>query len=162
MNGLVHSINVSQGGVPNSPVEVANIMSGGLEGDVNRFRSENKNGDPDRAVCLFSLERIHDLQREGHPIEVGSTGENITIRGMDWSSLRVGMKFSIGASVIELSEPCAPCGKIGAYFEGRRFSRVDHDIQEGWSRWLARVVVEGSVSIGDSVNLVNPPPTERN
>ncbi len=154
MSGFVHSINVSAGGVPKYPVKEAKIEINGLEGDFNRFRNEKREGDYDRAVCLFSLERIEDLQMEGHPIEVGSTGENITIRGVDWPSLEAGMRFSIGSATLELSEPCAPCGKIGESFVGRRFSRVDHDMEAGWSRWLARVVEEGNVSVGDAVNMI--------
>ena len=36
-------------------------------------------GGPERALCLFSLERILELQAEGHPIFPGAAGENITI-----------------------------------------------------------------------------------
>ena len=41
MRGEVHSINVSHGGVPKSMVESADIMNSGVEGDFNRFRSNN-------------------------------------------------------------------------------------------------------------------------
>ena len=97
------------GGVPKLPVRAATLRLDGVEGDYNRFRTEKRNNDAGRAVCIFSLERIHDLQREGHPIEIGSTGENLTIEGLDWSTLKVGMKFKVGGAIIELSEPCAPC-----------------------------------------------------
>ena len=53
MRGEVHSINVSDGGVPKSRVESANIMKSGVEGDFNRFRS-GRGGSEDRAVCIFS------------------------------------------------------------------------------------------------------------
>ena len=111
----------------------------------------------DRAVCIFSLELIQRLKNEGHPIEIGSTGENLTIRGVDWDSLSEGTRLEIGDVVLELSEPCAPCSKIGESFIGRRFDRVDHNQEYGWSRWLARVLREGRVSVGDSVNIVITP-----
>ena len=157
MRGVVHSVNISSGGVPKYPVKGANIGANGVEGDFNWFRNEKREGDPDRAVCLFSLERIEERLREGHPIEVGSTGENITIRGGDWPSLESGMRLSIGGATLELSEPCAPCGKIGESFVGRRFSRIDHNMEEGWSRWLARVVEVGAVSVGDTVDMIITP-----
>ena len=153
MRGEVHSINVSDGGVPKSMVESADIMKSGVDGDFNRFRSD-KGGDTDRAVCIFSLDLIQQLKLEGHPIEVGSTGENLTIRGVEWELLSKGMRLEIGDVVLELSEPCAPCSKIGESFIGRRFGRVDHDQEYGWSRWLARVLREGRVGVGDSVNIV--------
>ena len=153
MNGLVHSINISSGGVPKRTVDSANIGKEGVEGDFNRFR-DGRGGDPDRAVCIFSLERIEELKQEGHPIEVGSTGENLTIQGVSWDSLVEGARMEVGDVVLELSEPCAPCSKIGGSFIGRRFDRVDQEQEFGWSRWLARVVREGRVSVGDSVNII--------
>ena len=156
MSAEVHSINVSSGGVPKSKVESADIMKRGVEGDFNRFR-DGRGGNTDRAVCIFSLELIQRLKDEGHPIEIGSTGENLTIRGVEWESLSEGTHLEIGDVVLELSEPCAPCSKIGESFIGRRFDRVDHDQEYGWSRWLARVLREGRVTIGDSVNIVITP-----
>ncbi len=156
MSAEVHSINVSSGGVPKSKVESADIMKKGVEGDFNRFR-DGRGGNTDRAVCIFSLELIQRLKDEGHPIEIGSTGENLTIRGVEWESLSEGTHLEIGDVVLELSEPCAPCSKIGESFIGRRFDRVDHDQEYGWSRWLARVLREGRVTIGDSVNIVITP-----
>ena len=156
MSAEVHSINVSSGGVPKSKVESADIMKKGVEGDFNRFR-DGRGGNTDRAVCIFSLELIQRLKDEGHPIEIGSTGENLTIRGVEWESLSEGARLEIGDVVLELSEPCAPCSKIGESFIGRRFDRVDHDQEYGWSRWLARVLREGRVTIGDSVNIVITP-----
>ena len=68
MKGKVHSINVSgSGGVPKLPIEQAFVKFEGVEGDFNRFRTERKNGDPRRAVSIFSMERILQLQEEGHP-----------------------------------------------------------------------------------------------
>ena len=155
MNGVIHSVNVSQnGGVPKLPVRAAIIRYEGVEGDHNRFRTERKEGDPGRAVNIFSLERIHQLREEGHSIEVGSTGENLTIEGMDWDSLEVGMTLKVGEASISLSEPCAPCSKIGGSFVGMDFSRIDHDKEVGWSRWSAKVIEEGAVSVGDPVSII--------
>ena len=156
MRGEVHSINVSDGGVPKSMVESANITKSGVQGDFNRVRS-GRGGSADRAVCIFSLELIQLLKHEGHPIEIGSTGENLTIRGVEWESLSEGMRLEIGDVVLELSEPCAPCSKIGGSFIGGEFDRVNHDKEYGWSRWLARVLREGEVTVGDSVNIVITP-----
>ena len=153
MNGVVNSVNVrDEGGVPKLPVRAATLRLDGVEGDYNRFRTEKRNGNPNRAVCIFSLERIQDLQREGHQIEIGTTGENLTIEGLDWPALEVGMKFKVGRATIELSEPCAPCNVIRESFKEHKFSRIDHSLEMGWSRWLALVIDEGVVSVGDSVS----------
>ena len=155
MSGVIHSVNVSQeGGVPKIPVKTAIIRYEGMEGDHNRFRTERREGDPGRAVNIFSLERIQELQIEGHSIGVGTTGENLTIEGLDWDSLEVGMVLKVGSATISLSEPCAPCWKIGDSFVSQNFSRIDHDREVGWSRWSARVVEEGHVSVGDPVSMI--------
>ena len=155
MNGVIHSVNVShEGGVPKLPVKAAIVRYEGVEGDHNRFRTERRGSDPGRAVNIFSLERIQELQSEGHSIGVGTTGENLTIEGVDWDVLEVGMTLKVGNATIELSEPCAPCWKIGDSFEGQNFSRIDHDKEVGWSRWSAKVIEEGDVSVGDPVSVV--------
>ena len=152
MPGVIHSVNVSEnGGVPKLPIRAATIRFEGVEGDHNKCRTERKGGDPGTAENLFSLERIEQLQAEGHSIEVGSTGENLTIEGVDWGELEVGTILKGGGATVELSEPCAPCWKIGDSFREQNFSRIDHDKEIGWSRWSARVVDEGLVSVGDSV-----------
>ena len=157
MNGVIHSVNVSEeGGVPKLPIRAAIVRYEGMEGDHNRFRAERKAGAPGRAINIFSLERIGQLQDEGHSIEVGSTGENITIEGMDWDALEVGMVLRVGEATIQLSEPCAPCSKIEESFVDGRFARVDHEQEFGWSRWLASVVEEGIVGTGDVVSVLVP------
>ena len=156
MRGAIHSINISSGGVPKKLIESAKIRKGGVEGDFNKFR-EGRGGDPDRAVCIFSLERIESMKMEGHPIDVGTTGENLTIKGIEWESLVEGALVEIGDVLLELSEPCAPCSKISKSFIDRRFDRINHNREFGWSRWLARVLREGVVKTGDSVNIIITP-----
>ena len=155
MSAVVHSINIStQGGVPKLPIDKAEIKFEGVEGDFNRFRTEKINSIDTRAVTLFSLEQIEKLRSEGHSIDVGTTGENITIEGVDWPSLEVGNRLMIGEAMIELSEPTAPCGKIGKSFIDGAFSRIDHELELGWSRWSASVIEEGQVEIGSQVILL--------
>ena len=152
MSAVVHSINIStQGGVPKLPINKAQIKFEGVDGDFNKFRTEKKNSVGTRAVTLFSLEQIEKLKSEGHAIDVGTTGENITIEGVDWPSLEVGARMMIGEAMIELSEPTAPCSKIGKSFIDGAFSRIDHELELGWSRWSASVIEEGGVEIGSQV-----------
>ncbi len=53
-------ISVSPGGVPKRPVPSARVTALGLEGDVQGDREHH--GGPERALCLFSQERIRALQ----------------------------------------------------------------------------------------------------
>ena len=154
MQGEIHSINISgSGGVPKLPIKEVFVRFEGVEGDFNRFRMEKKGGDIRRAISIFSLERIVQLQEEGHPIDIGTAGENFTIEGIDWTRLGVGMTIKLGSALIRLSEPCAPCSKIGGSFMENEFSRIDQNKRGGWSRWSASVIEEGAVSVGDAVYL---------
>src|SRR5687768_1647 len=98
MSGRITSINRSDGGVPKLPVASAEILIGGLTGD--RQRNLKFHGGPDRAICLLAQEVIDDLVTQGHPIRPGSTGENLTIAGLDWSVLEPGSRLQLGATVV--------------------------------------------------------------
>ena len=56
--GRVAQVNVSPGGVPKRPVERAELGALGLDGDGHTFHGH---GGPQRALCLWSLERIEAL-----------------------------------------------------------------------------------------------------
>ncbi|MFN7022189.1 MAG: MOSC domain-containing protein [Phycisphaerales bacterium] len=101
----MHQISVSAGGVPKRPVPRARVTVAGIEGDDQNDKRHH--GGPDRAVCLFSLEVIELLRAEGHPIRPGSTGENLTIHGLDWGTLVPGTRLAIGAQDVPGGE-CQP------------------------------------------------------
>ena len=76
MDGRIFQLNCSDGGVPKLGVREAVVTETGLACD--RQRDLRYHGGPERAVCLYALERILELQNEGHPIFPGSAGENVT------------------------------------------------------------------------------------
>ena len=153
MNATVYSVNVNpEGGVPKRPVGSARLHTGGVEGD--KQRNLKFHGGPTRAVCLFSLERIDALRAEGHPIEAGTTGENLTIEGLDWNNLKAGQEYVIGDAVIKLQQPTEPCKIIADSFCDGDFRRIAEHRHAGWSRWYASVVVEGLVEVGSQVIII--------
>ena len=94
MDGRIFQLNRSDGGVPKLAVREAFLTTEGLEGD--RQRDLRYHGGPERALCLFALERIMELQAEGHPIFPGAVGENVTVVGLDWSQLKPGARLALG------------------------------------------------------------------
>jgi len=148
----VHSINVSDGGVPKLARDACEIRRGGLEGD--RQRDLENHGGPERAVSLFSLELIEALRTEGHPIAPGTTGENLTLAGVSWKDLRPGMRIEAGEVVFELASYAAPCQNIAGSFCDGRVARVSEKVHPGWSRFYARVVKEGTLRSGDRVRIL--------
>jgi MOSC domain-containing protein YiiM len=147
--GVVHAINVSNGGVPKLPRDSCYVGVNGLEGD--RQRDLRYHGGPDRAVCLYSLDLIEALQAEGHSITPGSIGENLTIEGVSWTQMVPGARVEVGAVVLELTDYAAPCSNIARSFERRQYARVSQKINAGWSRLYARVLQEGIVRVGENV-----------
>ena len=151
LDGLprVHQISVSNGGVPKLAVMEAMIRRVGVEGD--RQRNPDIHGGPDRAVCVFALEVIQALQGEGHSIAPGSTGENLTLAGLDWSAFKPGDRIRIGSVRLEFVSYTAPCVHNGRWFLNEDFSRISQKKYPGWSRMYARVLNEGLVRRGDPV-----------
>ena len=147
--GYVASVNVSQGGVPKMPVGEALVTVSGLFGDSQRNRKFH--GGPMRAVCLFSLERITEMRHEGHPIDIGTTGENITVAGIDWDLVRPGLVLEMGEALLEVTDFTKPCRTIRESFEGFHFIRMSQTLYPGWSRVYARVLRKGMVRTGDLV-----------
>lgn len=150
--GFVYSVNISPGGVPKRPVEQALLQRLGLEGDDHADRRHH--GGPERAVCLYSLELIKALQGEGHPVAPGALGENLTLAGIPYRSLRPGDRLRIGEAEIELTRPTTPCRTIAPYLLNGDISRVLHSRLPGWSRFYARVLTPGVVRRGDPVTLL--------
>ncbi len=155
MPGRIESINASRGGVPKRSMFEGMITEDGLDGD--RQRNLQYHGGPDRAIVLFSLDVIHALQQEGHPIAVGTTGENLTTSGMDWPSLAPGTELQIGEVRLHITSYAAPCKTIGPSFLKRNFPRISQKLHPGWSRLCARVLTGGLVRIGDAIE-VSPEP----
>jgi MOSC domain-containing protein YiiM len=153
VGGRIIQVNVNpQGGVPKHAVASAFLGREGVAGDKQRDRRHH--GGPTRAVSLYAIERIEALRAEGHPIAPGTTGENLTVAGLDWDSLEVGARLSIGQEVeIEITGYAAPCENIAESFEDQEFKRMSQKLHPGWSRLYARILNEGTVSPGDAVQL---------
>lgn len=148
----LHQISVSNGGVPKLAVPQARVTKDGVKGD--RQRNLEVHGGPDRAVCVYSLEIIEALRKEGHPIAPGAAGENFTIAGLDWKHIGPGTRLSVGNEVkLEVLSYTSPCKHNACWFEDEDYSRISQKKHPGWSRVYARVLSEGVVKQGDEVQV---------
>ncbi|MDP9204417.1 MAG: MOSC domain-containing protein [Gemmatimonadota bacterium] len=108
-----------------------------------------------RAVCVYSIERIRGLQAEGHPIDIGTAGENVTVEGLDWNLVVPGARLRLGNEVLlEVASFTNPCKTIRESFTDGRFVRIAQKFHPGWSRVYARVLCEGGIRFGDPVEVV--------
>ena len=153
--GRVVQISVNpQGGVPKHRVQSTQVVANGVVGDKQRNRRFH--GGPERAVCIFSYECIRELQDEGHPIDCGTTGENLTISGIDWAQVGKRDLFHIGDEVqLEVTRFTTPCFKIAESFVDGDFMRMSHKVHPGWSRVYTRVLRDGTISEGDAVKWIS-------
>jgi MOSC domain-containing protein YiiM len=145
MAAVLVQVNVSPGGMPKLPVPSAFVSAEGLEGD--RQRNLKYHGGPERAVCLYSEELYAWLREQGVQVTNGNVGENFTTRGLDLSRLSKGDRLRVGGCTIEITNVRVPCSQL---------KKWDVDLPElivGRSGWVARVVEEGVVRPGDSIEV---------
>jgi MOSC domain-containing protein YiiM len=153
MRGTIVQINASGGGVPKLPLDVAEVGDLGIIGDDHNDKVNH--GGPERALCLYAIERIRGLQQEGHPVAPGTTGENITTEGLDWERIAPGQRLRLGDDVlIELTRFTTPCRFIRESFSDGDFNRMHQNLHPGWSRVYARVIAGGVIRPGDSIELI--------
>jgi MOSC domain-containing protein YiiM len=142
-------------GLPKSAVPQVRVSASGVEGDYNRWRQEEKGGDPDYALLLLPLETIEQLNREGWPIRPGDLGENVTTKGVPYEALAPPRRVRLGSVVAQVSKACDPCDNlyrlpyVGAQ-KGPEFLRTTLH-RRGW---YARVIRPGEIRSGDPVELL--------
>lgn len=151
--GSIFQINASNGGVPKWAIAEA---EGNLRGiTVDRQADLRAHGHPSQALCLYSLERIVELRQEGHSVEPGSTGENITTLDVDWSLMRPGARVRVGSDVlIEITDYASPCWKNAQWFIDGDFNRLNQNVHPGDSRVYARVIEGGTIRPGEAIEVL--------
>jgi MOSC domain-containing protein YiiM len=154
MPARIFQLNSSPGGVPKLAVPKAVVTELGLVGDDHTF--PDIHGGPERALCLFSMDRILELQEEGHTIFPGAVGENVTISGLDWDRLTPGQQLALGEEVlIEITRYTSPCNTIENFFADGEYQRISQKVHPGYSRVYARVLRPGRLIVGQTVRLLN-------
>ncbi|MXP27376.1 MOSC domain-containing protein [Porphyrobacter algicida] len=121
----------------------------GLAGDTQV--NTKYHGGPDMAVHLYPLaHREFWRQTIGdHPAleEPGAFGSNLAVDAIVESEVRLGQRFRLGSSVLEVSQPRMPCATIE-----RRFGysgMVKAILESGRCGWYFRVLEEGEAKAGD-------------
>ena len=133
------------------PVAVGEL---GLEGDFQGDRRYH--GGPAKAVYAYAGEDVAWWEEQlGRELGPGFFGENLTLSGVDVSGARIGERWEVGTSLLETTEPRAPCWKLQAKLGEPRF--VKRFAQAGRPGAYLRVVRPGEVSAGDAVGVASSP-----
>ena len=157
MNGLIYLLTVKpntpgERGIPKVSVENSFLSQQGLSEDFNVYRTEKKAGTLNRAILIFPLETIQQLNMEGWPIEAGHLGENITTTGISYDALAVGTRWKIDDAKVEISEICNPCKNLRVLpYVG--LTRIIPFVATlvGRRGWYARILQEGNIQRGAEI-----------
>jgi MOSC domain-containing protein YiiM len=148
MSGTLAQLNISNGGMPKLPIAEARVTKDGVAGDWQKNRKYH--GGPDQTVCLFSEELYQAIGEELRVmLTPGTVGENFTTRGVNLQSIRPGDRLRVGECLIEITMIRTPCHNLDRFHEQLMAA------MKGRSGWKARVIEEGVVRPGDTVELLN-------
>lgn len=138
------------------PVEGAVTVGDlGLDGDLQA--DKRVHGGPDKAVYAYAIEDVEWWEEQlGRGLGPGFFGENLTFRAVDVSGARIGERWEIGGTVLEVSEPRHPCWKLATKVGDPRF--IKRFAQAGRPGAYLRVVRQGELRVGDVVVVTPGPP----
>ncbi len=144
----------------NGPVHLSFL---GFEGD--QVGDPSVHGGPDKAVHFYPVEH-YPLWREHlkaenvepHPLleRLGGFGENIVARGLTEEKVRIGDRFRLGQSLVEVAQGRQPCWKIDHHFGVKGMTAAV--ISSGRCGLYFRVLEEGLVASGDILVQVEQAP----
>ena len=164
MSGTVERVSAKpktpgQRGLPKPAVAELHVTRTGAAGDYNHYRTEQLPGDTEQALLLLTDEVLRGLRAEGWPVEPGDLGENVTLAGIPEAELMPGTRLQIGGVVAEVSLACDPCSETYVLpYVGRENGPTFVKTLLGRRGWYARVVQEGVIRPGDSVELLMSSP----
>jgi MOSC domain-containing protein YiiM len=114
-------------------------------------------GGVDKAVLAYSADHYSMWRQElGKPdLPHGAFGENLTIAGLNESSVCIGDVFSVGTVAFEVSQPRQPCWKLARRW--RMHELTGMVVRNGRSGWYLRVLEPGWIEVGMPVALIERP-----
>jgi MOSC domain-containing protein YiiM len=128
-----------------------------LAGDDQADRGAH--GGYDKAIYAYAVEDMRWWEKQiGRPLAFAELGENLTTEGIDVNGARIGERWKIGTTIVEVSEPRIPCWRLGVRMNDSRFvGRFTEALRPGA---YLRIIDEGDVGAGDEIRVVSQPETD--
>ena len=131
------------------------IMLRALDFDGDGQADLHAHGGPHRAAYVYPGEHYGYWQTElgRDDFKFGVFGENLTLEGLTEDTAHIGDEFKIGSTTVVVTQPRVPCFKLAHVMGLPGFPK--QFLASGRTGFYLRVVEEGTVSSGDTVELVS-------
>ena len=130
-------------GTPKQNIQTCELITDyGLKDDAHA-------GNWHRQVSLLSYEKIEEFKQKGAIIEDGAFGENLIVEGFDLKELPIGTQFVCNDVILELTQIGKEC------HNGCVIRQTMGDCIMPREGVFARVIKGGTVSVGDSIQIMN-------
>jgi len=129
MTGLIVQINISPGGIPKRPIAEVEVTPQGIRGDS--WAHPQIHGGPNQALLLITSEGIEELIAQGYPLHAGALGENLTLSGLNRREMRIGQRYRVGETLLELTKVRTPCATLDIYGPSIKEAVYDAQVKAG-------------------------------
>jgi ferredoxin-NADP reductase/MOSC domain-containing protein YiiM len=123
-------------------------VEGDGQGDLGGHGGEN------RAVFVYQTSAYEFWARKlkRSDFSMGQFGENFTVDGLPDDDVRIGDRYRVGTALFEVSQPRVTCYRVGIRMNDARMPAML--VSEGRPGFYLRVLEEGNVTAGDSIELM--------
>lgn len=136
-----------------TPVDALTVHSTHTDEDTQT--NKRLHGGPEKVLHQYSPINYLTLKKhfpEGD-FSPGTIGENISVDGMDDTTVFIGDIWQFGDVELQVSAPRAPCNKINQRYD---IANLDRFVGErGITGWYYRVLKTGIIKVGDDVRLLH-------
>lgn len=159
--GTVHALGRTTSAIDKKPViGPVQVHTQGLEGDEQA--DMRVHGGEDKALHCYAWRHYATWQAElpANPLlnAPGAFGENLSIDGLDESSVCIGDRWQVGSAVLVVTQGRQPCFKLNLRFGVPDMAvRVQRTLRAGW---YLRVEQPGELQAGDEMVLIERPHPE--
>lgn len=125
--------------------------------DGDRQADLSVHGGRDKAVYAYpQCHYPHWAQALGRePLEAAQFGENLTVTGLDETSVVIGDRYCAGSVVLTVAQPRIPCFKLGIRVGDDSFPK--RFLASGRLGFYLRVEEQGEFAAGDAIELLDRP-----
>lgn len=137
-----------------SPVEGwINVGNTNIDGDGQADTFHH--GGVDKAILAYSADHFAawESELESDPVTGGMFGENLTISGLDETTVCIGDQYQLNDVVLEVTQPRQPCWKLGRRWNLKELPKLV--IQTARCGWYCRVLKTGAIKSGLDCQLIH-------